>query len=214
MTAACDALWQTEESVAHGDTDHDQHGVVLLRAALHGRHGPTRNHRERRLPHPRPQACRAMVLPAFTSWFDDWRTGGSQTHWRSIFGDRLAPFGPLRTFESRLALRRCWRAERSARDTRALLSAAKGIRCAALQPGRRIRSAVRSAQRRKGGARRAGDSRGAECAVGLIPHHAAGIRVVMISGHTDVVRNGPEPDGTLLGDRSCNRISRPHRTGC
>ena len=59
------------------------------------------------------------------------------------------------------------------------------------QPSRGIRSAVRSAQRHKGGARRAEDSRGAECAVGLIPHHAAGIRAVMISRKCINVRNGP-----------------------
>ena len=32
------------------------------------------------------------------------------------------------------------------------------------------------------GCRRAGDSRGAECATGLIPHHATGIQAVMILG--------------------------------
>ena len=60
------------------------------------------------------------------------------------------------------------------------------------QPSRGIRSAVRSAQRHKGGARRAEDSRGAECAVGLVPHQATGIRAVMISGTTKNVRNGPK----------------------
>ncbi len=44
-----------------------------------------------------------------------------------------------------------------------------GMRRLHTRPARRIRSVARSAQRHQGGARRAGDSRGAECAAGLIP---------------------------------------------
>ncbi len=82
------------------------------------------------------------------------------------------------------------------------------FRAPAGQPSRRIRSAVRSAQRHKGGARRAEDSRGAECAVGLVPHQATGIRAVMISGTTNNVRNGPDPVRRLLDERTRNRIRR------
>ena len=63
-----------------------------------------------------------------------------------------------------------------------------------MTPAPEIRSAVRSAQRPKGGARRAGDSRGAECAVGLVPHQAAGFQAVVFSGKTNNVRNGPKAD--------------------
>ena len=51
---------------------------------------------------------------------------------------------------------------------------------------------MRSAQRHKGGARRAEDSRGAECAVGLIPHQAAGILTALISRTIANVRKGPK----------------------
>ena len=65
---------------------------------------------------------------------------------------------------------------------------------------------MRSAQRHKGGARRAGDSRGAECAVGLIPHQAAGLQAVMFSGKTNNVRNGPKAD-----TRTCREQELPCR---
>ena len=45
--------------------------------------------------------------------------------------------------------------------------------CAAHQPSRQIRVVGRSTQRHQGGARRAGDSRGAECSAALIPQAAS-----------------------------------------
>ena len=58
----------------------------------------------------------------------------------------------------------------TSRDTQAASTVALmfGAPCVACQPTCQISTAVRSPQRHQGGARRAGDSRGGECAVGLI----------------------------------------------
>ena len=43
-------------------------------------------------------------------------------------------------------------------------------------------------------------SRGAECAVGLVPHHVTGILAAMVSEKTNNVRFGPNPVRRVLDD--------------
>ena len=132
----------------------------------------------------------AVPRPAGSSFMPLRRTHRRPGPAKSL--ERRAPKPPARArgWGSGLALRYCKTRPDPFRSDP--FRSGGGFWCAAFQRLCRIRSAVRSAQRHKGGARRAGDSRGAECAVGLVPHQAAGIQAFMFSGQTNNVRNGPK----------------------